>query len=214
MLRDGVKSTGRYVYWFSSDGKIRTGVRYSGHNKKPIRWYGPGAGELNNDWLKEDKPKFRYKSQAIANYATRFDGLPFKWFGCDLKDKSGVYCCGSVYSAYKEFGVKIPGSEDCNMYAEGGYRMVRTQYLDAHKFGGRYIPTNFNNMIAGDIPYSSMKPGVSYNHAAIYLGKNAGRPMYIHATLADGYIAEPASIVQTWGWKNINSIRYDNVMNK
>ena len=214
MLRNGVRSTGRNAYWFDGEGKIKTGVKPSGYRKKGIRWYAPSQSEYNNSWLTEAKPKFRFKSQAIANFAASFDGLPFKWYGCDLRDKSGVYCCGSVYSAYKEFGVKIPGSEDCNMYGENGFAMVRAQYLKAHQFGGRYIPTDFNQLIAGDLPYSSMKPGVSYNHAAIYMGKNGKTPMYIHATLADGYIVEPASIVQTWGWKNINTIRYDNVMNK
>lgn len=88
--------------------------------------------------------------------------------------------------------------------------MVRKQYQDAPKYGFKYIPTNFNTMMPGDINYSTAKQG-QYNHAALYIGKNGGRPMTIHATLADGYIAEPMSIITSvWHYSYLNTLRYDN----
>ncbi len=38
---------------------------------------------------------------------------------------------------------------------------------------------DFKILLAWDIPYSSMKQGVSYNHAAIYMVKNGARPIYM-----------------------------------
>lgn len=206
MYKNGIKSTGEGAYWFAKDGKLTTGSRPQGHRGKRITWYGPSQAELSNQWLRLPNAKARFKGQEIVNFATQFDGLPFKWFGNDLRDRSGVYCCGAVYSAYKEFGIHIPGPNDCNMRADNGYRMVKAQYLDGRKFGGRYIATNFKNMWPGDISYTAY--GNGYSHAALYLGMNGGRPMTIHATLADGYIAEPLSIIHTWNYHYLNAMRY------
>lgn len=210
MYKKGVRSTGEGAYWFDNNGKLTTGSRPQGHRGKRITWYGPSNEELSNKWLTLPKAEARFKGQEIVNFAAQFDGLPFKWYGCDLRDKSGVYCCGAVYSAYKEFGIHIPGPDDCDMYADGGYRMVKVQYLDAHKFGGRYIPTDFKIMWPGDISYTSHKG--AYSHAALYMGMNGGRPITVHATLADGFVTEPLSIIHTWGYHYLNSIRYvDNI---
>lgn len=210
MYSNGIKNTGEGAYWFGTDGKLKTGYKPSGHNGKKIMWYGPTKQELENKWLNVENSKSRFRGQNIVNFALQFDGLPFKWYGSDLRNKSGVYCCGAAYSAYKEFGIRMPGPNDMNPKLEGGYIMVRKQYQDAPKYGFKYIPTNFNTMMPGDINYSTAKQG-QYNHAALYIGKNGGRPMTIHATLADGFIAEPMSIITSvWHYSYLNTLRYDN----
>ncbi|CAG7589563.1 hypothetical protein PEPTYR26121_01030 [Peptoniphilus tyrrelliae] len=123
MYKYGIFSTGEGVYWFGKDGKIKTGKRPGCHVGRKFSWSYPTAKELENNWLHIENAKARYKTQEIANFAASKEGFLFKWFGYDLNDKSGVYCCGTVYSAYKEFGIPVPGPNDCNMYADKWLRL-------------------------------------------------------------------------------------------
>ncbi len=208
MYKDGLFSTGEGVYWFGPDGKIKTGKRPGGHVGRKFSWSYPTAKELENKWLDIPNSEARFKAQDIANFAASKEGLPFKWFGCDLHDKSGVYCCGTVYSAYKEFGIRVPGPDDCNMYADKGYQMVKAQYTRAEEFGGIYVNKN-ETLYPGDVLfYKNPKWTYGYNHAAIYLGVNGGRKIIVHATLADGLVSESESKVNSWGYKPLRAVRY------
>ncbi|WAW15180.1 cell wall-binding repeat-containing protein [Peptostreptococcus equinus] len=208
---DIIQSTGEGAYWFGINGELKTGTKAQGYRRKSVKWYGPNNIELQNGWLRQEDAKSRFRGQDIVNFALQYDGLPFKWYGSDLRDSRGVYCCGAVYSAYKEFGIRMMGPNDMNIKLEGGYIMVRLQYQKANEYGFKYIPTNFNNMRPGDINYSAAPNGGGYNHAALYIGKNGDRPMTIHATLADGYVTEPMSIItNTWGYHYLNTLRYIN----
>ncbi|MDO5018335.1 MAG: cell wall-binding repeat-containing protein [Lagierella massiliensis] len=210
MYSGGVRSTGEGCYWFGDDGVIKKGSRMSGYKHNiAVEWYLPTKEELDNNWLKRDYKSGRFLGQKIANYAASRDNLPFQWFGFDLNDPKGVYCVGATYSAYKENGIQIPGPNDCDVKADNGYRMVKVQFLDAPKFGGTYLETNFDKLLPGDIAYSARSKG-SYNHGAIYLGKNGGRPMTAHATLAGGFIIEPYARVYSWGYHDLKTVRYVN----
>lgn len=208
MYKDGIFSTGEGVYWFGKDGKIKTGNRPGGHVGRKISWSYPTARELENNWLHIENAEARYKAQEIANFAASKEGLPFKWFGCDLNDKSGVYCCGTVYSAYKEFDIPVPGPNDCDMYADKGYQMVKAQYTRAEEFGGTHVNKE-EKLYPGDVFfYYNPKWSYGYNHAAIYLGTNGNRKIIIHATLADGLVTESESKVFSWGYKPIKAVRF------
>ncbi|MFR7873368.1 S-layer homology domain-containing protein [Peptoniphilus grossensis] len=208
MYKDGIFSTGEGVYWFDKDGKIKTGKRPGGHVGRKISWSYPTAKELENNWLKIDNAEARYKAQEVANFAASKEGLPFKWFGCDLNDPSGVYCCGTVYSAYKELGVHVPGPNDCDMYADKGYQMVKAQYTRAEEFGGVHVNKE-ETLYPGDVfYYYNPKWSYGYNHAAIYLGTNGNRKIIIHATLADGLVTESESKVFSWGYKPLKAVRF------
>lgn len=209
-FENGVFSTGTQAHWFGQDGVVLSGNRPGGHKGKPIYWAPPTAEELSNAWLKGPDTSRRFLGQAVANYAAKREGLPFKWFGCDLNDPSGVYCCGAVYSAYKEMGIATMPPSASNIRADKGYRMVKDQYLTAPNYGGKYIPSSFSQMWPGDVSYSFQPSlGYGYNHAALFLGFNNGRPIVAHATLADGFIVEPADIITSvWGYAYINGVRY------
>lgn len=55
---------------------------------------------------KDGKPSS--KGQAVANYARRFVGNPYKWGGTSLT--RGADCSGFVMSVYRHFGKKLPHS--------------------------------------------------------------------------------------------------------
>lgn len=208
MYHGGPRNTGLTCYWFGDDGAIKEGTRMSGFKKDtPVKWYMPTAEDLKNTWLEGSNQQNRFLGQKIANYACERAGIPFKWYGFDLNDKSGVYCVGAIYSAYKENGIAVPGPKDCDVKADGGYRMVEVQYKQAPKYGGKYIKTDFNNLLPGDLPYSARRAG-QYNHGAIYIGKNGGRPMTAHATLAGGFIIEEYSRVYSWKYHDLQTVRY------
>lgn len=210
MLKDGARSTGDGAYYFSPEGVVQSGHFPTGYVDKPLYWEAPGAEEMNNAWLTAPDAERRFKGQAIANFAAQFNGLPFKWFGTDLRDPTGVYCCGAAYSAYREFGIAIPGPEDTDMHADEGYRMVKDQYLNAPQYGGAYVPTQWDALWPGDLTYSrNEKYGEAYHHVSIYLGQNGGRAIIAHATLADGFVVEPTDIVtDVWGYVYLDTIRY------
>ncbi len=210
MYKGGPRNTGLTCYWFGDDGAIKSGTRMSGYKKDiPVKWEMPTAEDLKNTWLEGDNKDNRFLGQKIANYACERAGIPFKWYGFDLNDKSGVYCVGAIYSAYKENGIAVPGPNLCDVKADGGYKMVEVQYKQAPKYGGKYIKTDFNNLLPGDLPYSSRRAG-HYSHGAIYIGKNGGRPMTAHATLAGGFIIEEYSRVYTWKYHDLQTVRYLN----
>lgn len=210
MYHGGPRNTGLTCYWFGDDGAIKSGTRMSGFKKDtPVKWEMPTAEDLKNTWLEGDNKDNRFLGQKISNYACERAGIPFKWYGFDLNDKSGVYCVGAIYSAYKENGIAVPGPNLCDVKADGGYKMVEVQYKQAPKYGGKYIKTDFNNLLPGDLPYSSRRAG-HYSHGAIYIGKNGGRPMTAHATLAGGFIIEEYSRVYTWKYHDLQTVRYLN----
>ena len=209
-LEGGPRSTGDGAYWFDDQGRLQTGQRPGGYDHKLINWVGPSDQELTNTWLIAEDADRRFISQAVANYAAEREGLPFKWFGTDLNDPSGVYCCGAVYSALLSQGISSLPPTSTDLEADQGYRMVKDQYLTAPQYGGQYISSDYRQMWPGDIGYSYYPAfNYGYNHAAIFIGYNGDQAMVAHATLADGFIVEPASIItDVWGYKLINSVRF------
>lgn len=216
MYRNGMFSTGEGVYWFGSDGKLKTGSRAGGHSKRRVNWAGPTAKELENHWLEGEDRDLRFRGQEIANYAASFEGLPFKWYGVDLTDGTGVCCVGNSYSAYKAFGIRIPGPADCQVKKHKGYELTRCQYEYAPKFGGMRYRANFDNAWPGDLIFN-YSPGfyLGYNHVGIYMGKNDGRPIYVHATLKDGlFVGDTREMNWTIGRRfNKEFVRYNTRQN-
>lgn len=187
MYKDGMFSTGKGVYWFGKDGKLKTGNRPGGINGRLVYWAGPSEKELSNEWLTGDDKELRFRGQEIANFAASYEGLPFKWYGFDLTNGEGVYCVGNAYSAHKAFGIKIPGANDANIKLHKGYELTRVQYVDAEKFGGIRYPADFSKAWPGDLIFNySPNFYLGYNHVGIFMGHNNNRPIYVHATLADG----------------------------
>lgn len=187
MYKDGMFSTGKGVYWFGKDGKLKTGNRPGGIKGRFVYWAGPSDKELSNEWLTGDDKELRFRGQEIANFAASYEGLPFKWYGFDLTNGEGVYCVGNAYSAHKAFGIKIPGANDANIKLHNGYELTRVQYVDAEKFGGIRYPADFSKAWPGDLIFNySPNFYLGYNHVGIFMGHNNNRPIYVHATLADG----------------------------
>ena len=187
MYKDGMFSTGKGVYWFGKDGKLKTGNRPGGIKGRLVYWAGPSDKELSNEWLTGDDKELRFRGQEIANFAASYEGLPFKWYGFDLTNGEGVYCVGNAYSAHKAFGIKIPGANDANIKLHNGYELTRVQYVDAEKFGGIRYPADFSKAWPGDLIFNySPNFYLGYNHVGIFMGHNTNRPIYVHATLADG----------------------------
>lgn len=210
MYKGGVFTTGKNCFWFDNNGNIKTGRKSTGIHGKTINWAAPAKSDMKNPNFNSAEGKRLARNQAAANFALRYDPQRFKWFGTDLTKRSGVYCCGAAYSAFKSVGVHIPGPEDLNMYADGGYRMVRGQYVDAPKFGGHYLPINFskNDLSAGDLLFSGSSK-TPYNHVAIYIGKNRNIPYVVHANLVNGYNIDPASVINnSWHYYNLKAVRY------
>lgn len=187
MYKDGMFSTGKGVYWFGKDGKLKTGNRPGGIKGRLVYWAGPSEKELSNEWLTGNDKELRFRGQEIANFAASHEGLPFKWYGFDLTNGEGVYCVGNAYSAHKAFGIKIPGANDANIKLHKGYELTRVQYVDAEKFGGIRYPADFSKAWPGDLIFNySPNFYLGYNHVGIFMGHNNNRPIYVHATLADG----------------------------
>ncbi len=207
MYKNGVLSTGKNCYWFDANGKVCTGARPGGYNKKLFTWIGPDKEELSNNVFNTEPSENQYRNQEVANYASLREGIPFKWFGMDLNDKSGVYCCGATYSAFKELGINIPGPNDCNIKDEKGYAMVRAQYEQAGKYGGVHVGMDFNNYLPGDILFYK-KPNGAYNHVGLFLGMNGDNPIMVHATYEDGFVTEPTSVTEGWKYDFLGAIRY------
>lgn len=212
MYRNGVFSTGPHCYWFSDDGRVRTGSKRSGRPSKYIRWSAPTNNEIkiDNEWINRADSAQRFKSQKVVNFAAKYDYLPYRWLGTNLKDGRGVYCCGLPYAAYKEFGVLIPGPEIIRkLNSERDFIMVRLQYQMANQYGFKYLPLNWNNMFGGDLMYCSNGSNI-YNHAMMYLGKNGGRPMLVHSSGPNGLVIEPTGIIGAWGCRFLpNALRYN-----
>lgn len=191
MYKDGIFSTGYGVYWFGKDGGVREGYRPGGHKGIKAYWAYPDNKELSNKWLEGEDQALRFRGQEIANFAASFEGRPFNWFGTDLRDPAGVYCCGNTYSAYKEFGIHIPGPNDVDMRKHKGYEMVRAQHENARQFGGYEIPADFSKLWPGDLVFNySPNFYLGFNHVGIFMGHNGKTPIYIHATLKNGLTAE------------------------
>ena len=168
-----------YDYRMYKDGMFSTG--------KGVYWFGPSEKELSNEWLTGDDKELRFRGQEIANFSASYEGLPFKWYGFDLTNGEGVYCVGNAYSAHKAFGIKIPGANDANIKLHKGYELTRVQYVDAEKFGGIRYPADFSKAWPGDLIFNySPNFYLGYNHVGIFMGHNNNRPIYVHATLADG----------------------------
>lgn len=217
MYRDGMFSTGEGVYWFGEDGAVKAGERLGGHVGLPITWQMPTPEELTNKWLEGDNQKLRFRGQEIANYAASFEGLPFKWFGNDLGDESGVYCCGTVYAAHKAFGIEIPGPGDMDMELNEGFEMVKHQHDRVKEFGGELISNDLTKLLPGDVVLhmSPLSP-IEYTHVGIFMGYNGDTPYYLHATIKDGVIVESVHMAnEEWGaWFSDKFMRYNTEQNK
>lgn len=217
MYKDGIFSTGDGVHWFDKTGAVREGYRRGGTGKLSVFWPYPTSKELENNWLRGDDLELRIRGQEIANFAAAHEGVPFKWYGFDLTDGTGVYCVGNTYSAYKEFGIMIPGAKDAEIKKHRGYELTRVQYEMAEKFGGERYPMSFDTMWPGDLVFNySPDFYLGYNHVMIYMGRNSNTPIVIHATLANGLVAEDArNMNRAIGRKfNKDFIRYNTEKNK
>lgn len=217
MYKDGIFSTGDGVHWFDKTGAVREGKRLGGTGKLNVFWPYPTSKELENNWLKGENLELRIRGQEIANFAASHEGVPFKWYGFDLTDGTGVYCVGNTYSAYKEFGIMIPGAKDAEIKKHRGYELTRVQYEMAEKFGGERYPMSFDAMWPGDLVFNySPDFYLGYNHVMIYMGSNGNTPIVIHATLANGLVAEDArNMNRAIGRKfNKDFIRYNTEKNK
>ncbi|MDO5037398.1 MAG: S-layer homology domain-containing protein [Tissierellia bacterium] len=216
MYKNGVFSTGEGVYWFDSQGAVKEGYRPGGRRGTKVYWYYPPAEEISNRWLEGKNQELRFRGQEMVNFTASFEGLPFKWYGTDLRNGQGVYCCGTTYSTYKEFGIHIPGPNDVQMRKHRGYEMVRAQYQDAHKFGGFRYPRNFAQAWPGDLIFNySPNFYLGFNHVALFMGHNHGRPICIHATLANGLMIEGAYDMNRRMGRNFNQyfVRYNTEAN-
>lgn len=217
MYRNGMFSTGEGVYWFGEDGAVKEGERLGGHVGLPIVWKLPSPEELKNKWLEGENQELRFRGQEIANYAASFEGLPFKWFGNDLGDESGVYCCGTVYSAHQAFGIHIPGPGDMDMELNEGFEMVQHQHDRVGEFGGVLIDNDLTKLLPGDVVLhmSPLSP-IEYTHVGIFMGYNGDTPYYLHATIKDGVIVESVHMAnEEWGaWFSDKFMRYNTEQNK
>ena len=83
---------------------------------------------------------------AVASYATRFVGNPYRWGGTSLTN--GADCSGFTQSVYKHFGISLPRTSS----AQSGY--------------GKKVSAS--ELQAGDLIFYGN--GGSVNHVAIYIG--------------------------------------------
>lgn len=84
--------------------------------------------------------------EAIAKYATQFQGVPYSWGGTSPK---GFDCSGLVQFTFSRFGIQLP----------------RTSYSQFEQ--GRPVPVG--NLLPGDLIFSNTNgPGAS--HVGIYIG--------------------------------------------
>ena len=217
MYKNGMFSTGEGVYWFGKDGKLQIGKRPGGIRGRKVYWAGPSAKELENGWLTGSNQELRFRGQEMANYAAAFEGQPFRWYGFEFNSGKGVYCVGLTYATHKAFGIHIPGPNDANIRKHRGYELPRVQYEAAYKFGGMRYPANFANAWPGDIVFNySPNFYLGYNHVGLYMGKNNGRDIYVHATLKDGiFVGDCREMNRTIGRRfNKEFVRYNTEKNK
>ena len=217
MYKNGMFSTGEGVYWFGKDGKLQIGKRPGGIRGRKVYWAGPSAKELENGWLTGPNQELRFRGQEMANYAAAFEGQPFRWYGFEFNSGKGVYCVGLTYATHKAFGIHIPGPTDTNIRLHRGYELPRVQYEAAYKFGGMRYPANFATAWPGDIIFNySPNFYLGYNHVGLYMGKNNGRDIYVHATLKDGiFVGDCREMNRTIGRRfNKEFVRYNTEKNK
>ncbi len=217
MYKNGMFSTGEGVYWFGKDGKLQIGKRPGGIRGRKVYWAGPSAKELENGWLTGPNQELRFRGQEMANYAAAFEGQPFRWYGFEFDSGKGVYCVGLTYATHKAFGIHIPGPNDANIRKHRGYELPRVQYEAAYKFGGMRYAANFANAWPGDIVFNySPNFYLGYNHVGLYMGKNNGRDIYVHATLKDGiFVGDCREMNRTIGRRfNKEFVRYNTEKNK
>ena len=217
MYKNGMFSTGEGVYWFGKDGKLQIGKRPGGIRGRKVYWAGPSAKELENGWLTGPNQELRFRGQEMANYAAAFEGQPFRWYGFEFNSGKGVYCVGLTYATHKAFGIHIPGPTDTNIRLHRGYELPRVQYEAAYKFGGMRYPANFANAWPGDIIFNySPNFYLGYNHVGLYMGRNNGRDIYVHATLKDGiFVGDCREMNRTIGRRfNKEFVRYNTEKNK
>ena len=217
MYKNGMFSTGEGVYWFGKDGKLKIGKRPGGQHGRLVYWAGPSAKELENGWLTGPNQELRFRGQEMANYAAAFEGQPFHWYGFEFESGKGVYCVGLTYATHKAFGIHIPGPNDANIKLHRGYELPRVQYEAAYKFGGMRYPANFANAWPGDIIFNySPNFYLGYNHVGLYMGKNNGRDIYVHATLKNGiFVGDCREMNREIGRRfNKEFVRYNTDKNK
>ena len=217
MYKNGMFSTGEGVYWFGKDGKLQIGKRPGGIRGRKVYWAGPSAKELENGWLTGPNQELRFRGQEMANYAAAFEGQPFRWYGFEFDSGKGVYCVGLTYATHKAFGIHIPGPNDANIRKHRGYELPRVQYEAAYKFGGMRYAANFATAWPGDIIFNySPNFYLGYNHVGLYMGKNNGRDIYVHATLKDGiFVGDCREMNRTIGRRfNKEFVRYNTEKNK
>lgn len=217
MYKNGMFSTGEGVYWFGQDGKLKIGKRPGGQHGRLVYWAGPSAKELENGWLTGPNQELRFRGQEMANYAAAFEGQPFRWYGFEFDSGKGVYCVGLTYATHKAFGIHIPGPNDANIRKHRGYELPRVQYEAAYKFGGMRYPANFANAWPGDIIFNySPNFYLGYNHVGLYMGKNNGRDIYVHATLKNGiFVGDCREMNREIGRRfNKEFVRYNTDKNK
>lgn len=225
MYRNGVKATGRGLYYFNPDGRMSTGAKtiYGPTAKQTITFSAPTSMELSNNW---SGFTLRDHLRVVAvNEGLKYYGVKYRWYGID--SSFGFYCSGFTYRSYKDVGITIPGPEfgteavarkkgyrrgavhlgwgDAGGY---GYEMVIAQLERTSAYtGGTKVRfnNNFNLLKQGDLVFGRTSKRVQ--HTGIYAGKVNGVPYFLHAVFG-GVLLHPTSMMQRYGYYyNADAVR-------
>lgn len=222
MYRNGVKSTGRSLYYFNSSGVLTSGKRtiYGTTHNQTFNFGKPGTTERSNGYLSKDERD--YLGQHAVNTALKAIGTKYYWYGTSLRN--GTYCSGLAYRAYIDNGVKIPGPEYGNEarakelgpqsgptyrgwgpVGDYGYRMVNAQYNKTDDYTGgtraRHYG-NFSNLLPGDL-FFARNPEMTHlvaTHTAIYAGRLNGVHYTMHSGFAGNRLEPISAITSGWGY--------------
>lgn len=189
----GMNTTGESIYYFDrSSGALRTGyitVAGSTH-RHSYTFYPPTTQDLSNRWLRNDRSAFL--GQELVNQGMKHNGTAFRQFGTDLDH--GADSSGAVWRIFHDGGIVIPGGK-VDSAGNDPYGRVLSQYFEAEKYGGRYLPFALEELEPGDLIFSHYPSGHPehrrVNHVAIYAGLLGGNPMVFHAGTSRGLSLDP-----------------------